>query len=697
MRWSGPDAGAGAATDAPPTDAPDAALARAEAQVARLTARVERERRARLEAEAVAERGLRDLYERQREIVLLEAVSAEANRATGVEDVLRFAVDQLCAHTNWPVGHVLLPETPSDDAEGVALVSAGIWRCRTAAQFEAFREASAPVAFRAEVGLPGRVLAAGAPVWMADLHREPCFPRRDAALACGLRAAFALPVMVGAQVGAVLEFFAETTAEPDARLLALAAHVGTQLGRVLERKRAEERLVHDTFHDTLTGLPNRALFRERLELAIKRARRHPGYRFAVLFLDLDRFKLVNDSLGHHAGDRLLVEASQRLWRCLRHDTLAPLPPGTRSPGEDTLARLGGDEFTVLLDDIREDSDAFRVAERLQAALEPPFVVDDHEVVTSASIGIVTNTGLAGATTGAEGAVDELLRSADAAMYRAKANGRARAELFDAEMHAQAMARLRLEAELRRALERSELRLVYQPILALGSGEISGFEALVRWAHPTRGMVSPADFIPVAEECGLILPLGDWVLRTACAQLRAWQARFPAARGMSVSVNIAPRQLAQPDLLDRVRAALDDSGLAPTALRLEITESAAMENAARTQEVLASLRAVGVRFSLDDFGTGYSSLSYLRRFPLHTLKIDRSFVDGMERDGESREIVRGIVALATTLGMEVVAEGAETAAQVEHLRALGCGFGQGYFFQRPADAATIERLLGDAER
>ena len=674
-----------------PEPGPDATAA-VDAQVARLTRRLERERVARVEAEAVAERGLRDLYERQREIVLLGAISAEANRATSVEAILRFAVEQLCAHTGWPIGHVLLPapREEGDEAaepDATALVTSGIWHCRAPAQFGPFIEASEHRTFARGEGLPGRILASGAPLWITEIAEDARFPRWREAADAGLRAGFGLPVLVGEQVGAVLEFFAEAAVAPDGPLLELAAHVGVQLGRVLERKRAEERLVHDAFHDALTGLPNRALFRERLELAVKRARRHPDYRYAVLFLDLDRFKLVNDSLGHHFGDRLIVEAARRLVRCLRHDTLLPLPPGARSPGEDTLARLGGDEFTILLDDIREDSDAFRVAERLQAALQEPFVLDGHEVVTSASIGVVTN----GSADGAD-SVDALLRNADAAMYRAKANGRARAELFDTTMHAQAMARLRLEAELRRALEREEFRLVYQPIIELSSGGVAGFEALVRWQHPTRGLVSPMEFIPVAEECGLILPLGDWVLRTACAQLRAWQSAFPAAGRMTMSVNIAARQFAQPDLLERVRRVLAETGLAASCLKLEITESAAMGNAARTQEVLQALHALGVRLSIDDFGTGYSSLSYLRRFPLQTLKIDRSFIDGMDREQESREIVRGIIALATTLGMDVVAEGAETAAQVEHLRELSCGFGQGYFFQRPADESTITGLL-----
>jgi EAL domain-containing protein (putative c-di-GMP-specific phosphodiesterase class I) len=333
-----------------------------------------------------------------------------------------------------------------------------------------------------------------------------------------------------------------------------------------------------------------------------------------------------------------------------------------------------------------------VAARLQQALEAPVEIDGHEIVTSVSIGIA-------ASTAATESPDTLLRNADAAMYRAKSSGRARAEVFDADMHAQAVARLRLEAELRRALERDEFELHYQPIVCLATGRVAGFEALVRWLHPTRGLVSPGEFVPVAEDSGLILPIGAWVLAAACRQMGAWQAAFPAARDMTMSVNISARQFAQPDLLERVRGVLRETGLPATSLKLEITESAAMGNVTRTQEILEALRAIGIRFSIDDFGTGYSSLSYLRKFPLQTLKIDRSFIDGMEREQESREIVRGIIALARTLGMDVVAEGTETPGQVDHLRDLACEFGQGYFFQHPANAARITELIAgqDAAR
>lgn len=652
-------------------------------RIARLTQRLERERAARMEAEAVAERGLRDLYERQQAIGLLGAITAEANRSTSVDDVLRFALERVCAYTGWPIGHALIVTAPS---EGTAeVVSSGVWHCSSPDRYAAYLDVSGTLRFASGVGLPGRVHATARPVWITNVAEDESFPRAAQARATGIKAGFAFPILAGTQVGAILEFFSEQATEPNDALLDLLAQIGMQLGRVLERKHAEERLVHDAFHDALTGLPNRALFRERLDLAVRRARRNPAYRFAVLFLDLDRFKLVNDSLGHHAGDALIVDVAKRLSACLRHDDLSPRPPGTRPPADDTLARLGGDEFTVLLDDIRAESDAFRVAERLQRALEAPFEIDGHEIVTSVSIGIA-------ASSAAPETADALLRNADAAMYRAKASGRARAEAFDAEMHAQAVARLRLEAELRRALERDEFRLHFQPIVSLASGHVSGFEALLRWMHPTRGIVSPGEFIPVAEESGLILQLGAWVLQAACRQMRAWQDDFPSARAMTMSVNISARQFAQPDLVERVLAVLRETQLPAESLKLEITESAAMGNAARTQEILEALRAFGICFSIDDFGTGYSSLSYLRKFPLQTLKIDRSFIDGMEREQESREIVRGIIALARTLGMDVVAEGTETLGQVDHLRDLACEFGQGYYFQRPADAARIAELI-----
>jgi diguanylate cyclase (GGDEF)-like protein len=438
-----------------------------------------------------------------------------------------------------------------------------------------------------------------------------------------------------------------------------------------ELRESKEHFRHAAFHDTLTGLPNRALFTDHLRLAVERAKRDAHHAFAVLFLDLDRFKYINDSLGHMYGDKLLVEIARRLQSCTRQ--------------VDTVARFGGDEFAVLLDGACDPETAVRVAEKIQSELRTPFDLHGHEAFTSASIGLALScTGYANP--------EDVLRDADTAMYRAKEGGKARHEVFDHTMHTRAVTMLRLENDLRRALERGELRVHYQPIMSLRSGELAGFEALVRWEHPDRGTVSPAEFIPLAEETGLIIPLGQWVLEEACRQLREWQGSSPSNRTLMVSVNLSGKQLSQPDVVERVQGVLRATGLDPRSLKLEITESVVMENAEEAAAVLTRLRALGVGLSIDDFGTGYSSLSYLHRFPVNTLKVDRSFVGRMASGDENLEIVRTVVTLAQNLGMKVVAEGIETSEQLSLLRALRCDYGQGYFFSKPLPAVAATELL-----
>jgi diguanylate cyclase (GGDEF)-like protein/PAS domain S-box-containing protein len=430
---------------------------------------------------------------------------------------------------------------------------------------------------------------------------------------------------------------------------------------ITDRKRTEEQILHDALHDSLTGLPNRNLFLDRLGQAVARRRRHDDYHFAVLFFDLDRFKLVNDSLGHLAGDRLLVGLAQRLVACLR--------------SEDTVARLGGDEFAILLDEIQDARDATRVAERIQEELRQSFALDGHEVFSTASIGITLDDSR-------DRPPEELLRDADTAMYRAKAQGRDRHEIFDDAMHARAVAVLKLETELRRALERNELRLVYQPIVSLSTGDTVGFEALVRWQHPERGLIAPDQFVPLAEETGLIIPLGHFVLREACRTAQSWWADRP---GLSISVNLSAREFGQAGLVDRIEGLLGEFRLRPSHLRIEITESLIMEDPEAAVARCGALRSLGVGIDIDDFGTGYSSLTYLRRFPVDALKIDRSFVGGMDGRTEDQEIVRAIVSLAAALGIMTVAEGVETEEQLARLQELGCDLGQGYLFARPVEA------------
>ncbi len=432
--------------------------------------------------------------------------------------------------------------------------------------------------------------------------------------------------------------------------------------------------------DGLTGLPNRVLFKDRLTRSIERAKRIKHSHFAVLFLDLDGFKVVNDSLGHVAGDQLLIAIARRLESCLRsQDSVAHLGKAH------TFARLGGDEFTILLDELRHPSDAIRVAERIQNELALPFSLPGHEVFTAASIGIALST------TGYD-RPEDVLRDADTAMYRAKARGKACYEVFDVAMREQAMARLQLETDLRRAIEREEFQLRYQLIVSLKTGNVAGCEALVRWQHPSLGLLLPSEFISVAEETGLIVPIGNWVLREACRQMRTWQTRINLDPSARISVNLSGRQFRQSDLADQIQAILSESGLSPANLKLEITESTIMENPETVAVVLSRLKSLKIQLDIDDFGTGYSSLSHLHRFPVNTLKIDRSFVDRMGVTGDSPEIVSTIVTLAHNLGMDVIAEGVETTAQQQQLKALGCEYGQGYLFSDPVDAQKMEALL-----
>jgi diguanylate cyclase (GGDEF)-like protein len=447
----------------------------------------------------------------------------------------------------------------------------------------------------------------------------------------------------------------------------------------------QERLLHDAFHDSLTHLPNRALFMDRLQRAFTRRSRHPEYLFAILFIDLDRFKTVNDSIGHPAGDKLLLEISGRLTSALRGmDTIAMQRTGSMNEVANTLARVGGDEFTILLEDLSDPNDAVRVAERIQQAIASPLFLGGQELFTTASIGITV-------VSPAHRSGDDLIRDADIAMYRAKTAGGACCAVFDASMHQRAVQQLQLETDLRHAIDRHEFQLHYEAIVELASGRIVGYEALLRWRHPEQGLLSPGVFLQIAEETGMIAKIDDWVLGQACADASRWQASSCARAGLNVSVNISAAGFSRTDFVARVAAALADSGLHPHDLRLEITESVAMSDAERSTAILRELRALGVRISLDDFGTGYSSLSYLQRFPVDTLKIDRSFVLGIAANNENREIVRTIVDLARTLKLDVIAEGTETVVQVAYLENLKCRFGQGYFFSRPLPFEKLESV------
>jgi PAS domain S-box-containing protein len=458
---------------------------------------------------------------------------------------------------------------------------------------------------------------------------------------------------------------------------------------ITDRKKAEALLEHHSFYDALTNLPNRALLLDRLQHSIGVARRHGDFKFAVLFVDIDNFQVVNDSLGHAAGDELIVQVSQRLKACLRGaDTVAR---GSReesqAAGDDTLARPGGDEFVVLAAELRGPSDPIRMCNRIHENLGVPFHVNGHEIVIAVSIGVVFSEGN-------KGGAEEVLRDAEIAMYRAKHAGKSRYEVFDSGMQADAVRRLQLEAALRNALEAQEFRVYYQPILTLADTRIAGFEALSRWQRP-EGIVAPGEYIDVANDIGIIVPMNRELLRLACEQVCLWQSQFRCDPPLSLSVNVTAKEFAQPDLASQIIAVLQQTQMDPRRLALEITENITMADVDRSIQVLAELKALGLRLSIDDFGTGFSSLCRLQHFPVDTLKIDRSFVSGKQRNAESYEIVRVILALAHNLGLKVVAEGIEQPGQLEMLRNLGCEYGQGFLFSPPVAADAIERMLAQS--
>ena len=633
-----------------------------------LERRLARERRVRREAEAIAERSTRELYEALQSLTqtsevlqLVGTIATAANEATCLEDAIQACLDEVCHHTGWSVGHAYV----TDPDQPMQLTSLGRWHVADDTSCSEFIVASEAARFRSGEGLPGRVWQTAAAAWIEDVGADSNFPRAADAQRAGLLAAFAFPVLVRSEVRAVLEFFDhEPHAMTDA-FLHVMANIGAQLGRVIERDEAEERLTYQAMHDPLTGLPNRALLIDRLEQAIDRVKRL-DHTVEVLFLDLDDFKTVNDSLGHDAGDRVLSEVADRLSRCVhRSDTLAGQP-------RSTVARMGGDEFAIVLEDC---VDVDGLANGIADALRPAIIFDEQEIFLSVSIG-------GAEVEAADGHANRVLRSADAAMYVAKSKGKARFERFDPSMHAAVRRRLKLSGELRKAVATGQLRLVYQPEVAVSDGSRIGVEALVRWDHPTEGLVGPDTFIPLAEETGLIVPIGAWVLEEACRQAVAWNASGGPMAGCLMSVNLSGRQLSEPGLHASVADIIQRTGMDPAQLCLEVTESVLVENVEQTAPVLRSLKQLGLQFAVDDFGTGYSSLASLQRFPVDLLKVDRSFVARLPEDEDAGTIVWAVIRLAHNLHLRVIAEGVETPAQLAALKHYGCDIAQGYLFSRP---------------
>jgi len=646
-------------------------------QLQRLERKLQREKSARLEAESIAEKSTRDLYEAVQELTqssnvmkLVATIAVAANEAACFEDAVQACLTEVCHYTGWSLGHAY----HRDPANPEELSSMRLWHKDGETDCSEFVAVTNSVNSRSGIGLPGRVLASGEPASITDVTLDPNFPRAPQAAKAGLHAGFAFPVVVRSDVVAVLEFFCPESRTMSTSFLQAMATIGSQLGRVIEREMAEGQLTHQATHDALTGLPNRTLLLDRLEAALARSE-NGGQSVDVLFLDLDDFKTINDSLGHAAGDRVLMVVAERLGGCIRRsDTLARGTPST-------VARLGGDEFALILEDC---GDLQIVVNRILEVLRPPVVVEGQEVFLSASIG-GADAKIAGGT------ADRVLGSADAAMYVAKNAGKARFERFDPSMHSAVQKRFERIGELRRALDAEEFVLWYQPEIRVSDGALVGLEALVRWEHPTEGLLAPDSFISLAEETGLVAQLGDWVLAEACRQAVVWTQAGGDLAEIVLSVNVSGRQLLEPSFADSVSATLASSGFDASRLCLEMTESMLIERKDETAPLLQTLKGLGIIFAVDDFGTGYSSLASLQQFPIDVLKVDRSFVARLPEDEDAGTIVWAVIRLAHSLGLTVVGEGIEEERQLEELRRYGCDIVQGYFFSKPLPAESLTEL------
>ncbi len=592
------------------------------------------------------------------------AVTVLLAEAGSVEEVIPRVIQTLCEGLGWAAGARRI--VAKDDG---LMRHTEDWGLAEPAIQLFLRQSATRVDTTGEnAGLLRKVWAGGRPVWLSDIALEPTFVRGAAALTAGLRCAFAFPILVSGEFYGVIELFGRAVRARDEQVVEIATDISSQIGQFIARKEAESHLTFFANHDTLTGLPNRAMFNQRLTQALARAQRLAAMA-AVLFIDLDRFKVINDTLGHDAGDQLLKQLAERLRECLREG--------------DTIGRQGGDEFVVLIEDVTDPAQVAGVGQKILDTVARPFLICGQEFHVTASVGISIYPG--------DGADQQaLLKNADIAMYRAKEQGKNNYQFYSAQMNQHSFERLALETSLRHAVERGEFLLHYQPKVDMRSGRITGVEALVRWQHPELGMVPPAQFIPLAEETGLIAPIGEWVLRTACAQAQGWAAL--GTPPISVAVNLSARQFARDELAAVVLRVLRDTGLDPRMLELEITESTVMHNADRAVQVLQQLKRLGVRISIDDFGTGYSSLSYLKRFPISSVKIDRSFVLDLPGDKDDAAITEAVIAMAHSLRLRVIAEGVETSEQYRFLQEHQCDEMQGHYFSKPVDAQAIARLL-----
>jgi diguanylate cyclase (GGDEF)-like protein/PAS domain S-box-containing protein len=601
---------------------------------------------------------------------ILHETAVVANNASSPEEAIGLVLQVVCTHTGWPVGHAFLLDP--DNAN--IMCSSRIWHCDDDVMYRELREVTEQSRFGPGEGMPGRIMVETAPVWIADINEDLNFPRAGFLKKTDIRSVFAFPVLIGEKVVGVLEFFSPENICPEEMLFNALNHIGTQLGRVIEREKAETLLIRQANFEPLTNLPNRALAMDRLTQAIQLAQRD-DQAVIVISVDLDDFKKVNDSLGHVAGDHIIIESARRLESSLRKS--------------DTVASLGGDEFLVIIKEIKTSGRAAMLAEKLLAILRDPFLIESTEVFVSASLGVSVFP---------EDGDDAqaLLRQTDIAMFSAKTAGRDTYRFFSPDMNADSQNLLTMDTQLRYALDAGELFPVYQPIVDTVTGNPIALETLLRWDNPELGFVRPDQFIPVAESSGEIIRIGSWLINQACQDLVALKRQnLPELR---IAINISPKQFMRGTILSDVRNALENTGLQPKDLELEVTEGLLMIDTPEIMETLNELHAMGIGLSIDDFGTGYSSLSYLQRYPFDTLKIDKSFVDGLSENSENAALVAGIISMSHAMGMKVICEGVETAQEHAFLERHDGDFIQGYYFGKPASlseaAATLQHLNAD---
>jgi diguanylate cyclase (GGDEF)-like protein len=656
----------------------------ASTRVMQLEDQLRRERTARRMAESLADTGYRDLRLLRSRLELLNRIADASGQGEDPREMLRYALVELCTALGYSVGNALLSAGASGE---IRLEGCHISYAADQEASKEFVAASESLVAWPGHGFPGRVLIEPRPHWYSGIDVQPEFSRAPLATRAGLKSVIVVPVLAGSELVGAFELFADNDGEPDSDLLEVLRQAGMQVGRVFRRERYAANLRHHALRDPLTGLSNRSMFEERFRALFTRRKHHAESAPGLVFIDLDGFTFVNDTLGHRAGDALLQDVASRLLLLVDEFGAIGRMLLHRS-NEILLSRTGGDEFTVMVDGSNSVALAGEIAQAVHDCLRVPHRQGELEMPVTASIGIAHDDGHYEYS-------DELVRDADAAMTRAKATGAARTVVFDQQMRADAIEALRIEGELRRAIENQELELYFQPIMKLPSREIAGFEALLRWYRDANEVAAPEDFIRIAEERGLISTIGGWALRKACATLVELNATVSDAQPLFMNVNVSARQFLQANFLEQVREIIADTGVDPSTLVLEVTESAAVINLAQTARILEQLRSWNVRINLDDFGTGYSSLSHLETLPFDGIKIDKSFIMNQLEGRSSWSIVNAILQLGRAMNLKVVAEGIETEFQLAELAAMGCEFGQGYLFSEAVPETEAKRMLARA--